>query len=113
MIGAFWRAIGAVIIAYAIAVSSVADYLAHECGNFWFTYTFQLSGSTVPLVFLAIVGVVVFLIGMIRPLGAAVHWWGWIAFAVFVVVGNSLYAQTAPLEVHTDTGGNLQCAVRK
>ena len=44
---------------------------------------------------------------------AAVQWWGWIAFAVVVLVGNSLYAQTAPLEVHTDTGGNLQCAVRK
>ena len=113
MISAFWKAIAAVIIAYTIAVSSVADFLAHQCGNFWFDYTFQLSESSITLAFFGIFGVAVFLICMIRPVGAAVHWWFWIAFAVAVLIGNSLYAQSAPLDVHTDTGGTVQCAIRR
>jgi hypothetical protein len=113
IIDAFWKAAAAVLIAYVIAVSSVADFLAHECGNFWFGYTFQLSDSIASLAFFGIFGVVVFLICMIRPVGAAVHWWFWIAFAVAVLIANSLYAQTAPLDVHTATGGNLQCALRR
>ena len=113
MYGAFWKAIAAVIIAYVIAVSSVADILAHECGNFWFNYTFQLSASVVSLAFFGIFGVAVFLICMTRPVGAAVHWWFWIAFSVFVLIGNGAYAATAPLDVHTATGGNLSCALRR
>ena len=113
MISAFVKAVAAVIIAYLIAVSSVADFLAHECGNFWFNYTFVLSTGFVTLAFFGIFGVVVFLICMIRPVGATAHWVFWIAFAVVVLIANSLYAQTAPLEVHTATGGNLQCAIRR
>jgi hypothetical protein len=113
VISAFFRAVAAVIIAYTIAVSSVADFLAHQCGSFWFNYTFQLSASTITLAFFGIFGVVVFLICMIRPVGAAVHWWFWIAFAVVVLIANGLYAQRAPLDVHTASGGTLQCAIRR
>jgi hypothetical protein len=113
MISAFWKAVAAVIIAYLIAVSSVADFLAHQCGSFWFNYSFQLSTSVVTLAFFGIFGVVVFLICMIRPVGATAHWLFWIVFAIVVLIANSLYAQTAPLDVHTATGGNLQCAIRR
>jgi hypothetical protein len=112
MISAFWKAVAADIIAYVISVSSVADFLAHQCGDYWFSYTFQLSASPVTLAFFGIFGVAVLLICMIRPVGAAVHWWFWIAFAVAVLIANSLYAQAAPVDVHTATGGNLECAVR-
>jgi hypothetical protein len=42
-----------------------------------------------------------------------VQWWFWLAFAIAILIGNSLYAQTAPLEAHTATGGDLRCAIRR
>jgi hypothetical protein len=113
MISAFFKALAAVIIAYTIAVSSVADFLAHQCGSFWFNYTFQLSTSTATLAFFAIFGVVVFLICMIRPVGATAHWFFWIAFAVAVLIGNSLYAQAAPVTAISATGDPVKCALRR
>lgn len=113
MIGAFWRAVAAAVIAYVIAVSAVADFLAHECGRFWFDYTFQLSITAVVLAIFGLVGVAVFLMCMIRPIGTAVFWWFWLAVAVAMLIGNSMYAQTAPIDVHTATGGDLRCAIRQ
>ncbi|HEV8022807.1 MAG TPA: hypothetical protein VGP41_16145 [Candidatus Lustribacter sp.] len=113
MIGAFWRGAAAAVIAYVIAVSAVADFLAHQCGRYWFDYTFQLSVGAVTLAFFGILGALVFLLCMIRPIGGAVQWWFWLAFAIAILIGNSLYAQTAPLEAHTATGGDLRCAIRR
>jgi hypothetical protein len=113
MISAFFKALAAVIIAYTIAVSSVADFLAHQCGSFWFNYTFQLSTSTITLAFFGIFGVVVFLICMIRPVGATAHWFFWIAVAVAVLIGNSLYAQAAPVTATSVTGDPVKCALRR
>jgi len=111
--GAFWRALAAIVIAYVLVVSSVADYLAHQCGSHWFDYTFQLSFSITSLALFGILGVVVYLICMIRQVGAAVHWWFWLAFAIMVLVANSFYAAAAPAVATTDIGGPLQCAVRR
>jgi hypothetical protein len=113
VISAFVKAVAAVIIAYAIAVSSVADYLAHQCGSFWFNYTFQLSAGIQTLAFFGIFGVVVFLICMIRPAGATAHWMFWIAFAVAVLIGNSLYANAAPVTATSVTGDPVKCALRR
>ena len=113
MISAFVKAVAAVIIAYTIAVSSVADFLAHQCGSFWFNYTFALSSSIPTLAFFAIFGVAVFLICMIRPVGATAHWMFWIAFAVAVLIGNSLYAQAAPVTAVSATGDPVKCALRR
>ncbi len=113
MISAFVKAVAAIIIAYLIAVSSVADFLAHQCGSFWFNDTFLLSASTASLAFFGIFGVVVFLICMIRPVGATAHWMFWIAFAVAVLIGNSLYANAAPVTAISATGDPVRCALRR
>ena len=113
MISAFFKAVAAVIIAYTIAVSSVADFLAHQCGSSWFNSTFQLSASTASLAFFGIFGVVVFLICMIRPVGAAAHWFFWIAFSVAVLIGNSMYANAAPATATSATGDPVKCALRR
>jgi hypothetical protein len=112
MIAAIWKALAAFLIAYVLAVSSVADFLAHQCGRYWFDYTFQLSLDRAPLAIFVILGVIVFLFNMIRPLGNAVHWWFWLAFAVVVLVGNSAFAQTAPPGQTDAAGRTVQCALR-
>jgi hypothetical protein len=109
--GALWKALAAILITYVIAVSSVADYLAHQCGRFWFDNTFQLSiGSS--WIFIAL-GLVVFVICLFRHVGKAVHWWFWIAFSVLVLIANSAYAATAPLGQTNAAGVEIQCAVRR
>lgn len=109
--GALWKALAAVLIAYVVAVSTVADYLAHQCGRFWFDNTFQLSLASM-WIFIAL-ALVVFVICLFRHVGKAVHWWFWIAFSVIVLVANGAYAQTAPLSQSNAVGLEIQCAVRR
>lgn len=109
--GALGKALAAILISYVIAVSSVADYLAHQCGRFWFEDTFQLSLASM-WVFIAL-GLVVFAICLFRHVGKAVHWWFWIAFSVIVLVANGAYAATAPLSQSNAAGLEIQCAVRR
>jgi hypothetical protein len=108
--GALWKALAAILITYVIAVSSVADYLAHQCGRFWFDNTFQLSLASIGI-FIAL-GLVVFAICLFRHVGKAVHWWFWIAFSVIVLVANGLYAQAAPLSQSNAAGLEIQCVRR-
>jgi hypothetical protein len=106
-----WKALAAILIAYVIAVSSVADYMAHQCGRFWFDNTFQLSLAAL-WVFIAL-GLVVFVICLFCHVGKAVHWWFWIAFSVLVLIVNSVYANTAPVSQTNAAGLEIQCAVRR
>ena len=108
--GAFWKALAAILIVYVIAVSSVADYLAHLCGRFWFDNTFQLSLASIWI--FIVLGLVVFVICLFRHVGRGVHWWFWIAFSVIVLVANGAYAQTAPLSQSNAAGLEIQCAIR-
>lgn len=109
--GAFAKALAAMLIVYVIAISSVADYLAHQCGRFWFDYTFQLS---IPSLWMfGVLGVLVFLICLLRHVGTAVQWWFWIAFSVIVLIANGAYAATAPVAQTSAAGGDVQCAVRR
>lgn len=108
--GAFGKALASILIVYTIAISSVADYLAHQCGSFWFDYTFELS---IPSLWMfGVLGAIVFVIALSRHFGTAVQWWFWIAFSVIVLVANGAYAATAPVNQTNAAGANIQCKVR-
>lgn len=109
--GALGKALAAVLIAYVIAVSSVADYLAHQCGRYWFQGTFQLSLASM-WIFIAL-GLVVFVICLFRRVGQTVHWYFWIAFSVVVLIANGAYANTAPVAPTNAAGLEIQCAIRR
>jgi hypothetical protein len=109
--GALGKALAAILITYVIAVSSVADYLAQQCGRFWFEYTFQLSLASMWI--FIVLGLVVFIICLFRHVGNDVAWWAGIALSVVVLVANGAYAQTAPLSQSNAVGQEIQCAVRK
>jgi hypothetical protein len=111
--GALGKALAAVLITYVIAISSLADYLAHQCGRFWFDYTFQVSVTSKGAWVFVALGVLVFVICLFRHVGQAVHWWFWIALAVLVLVANGAYAQTAPVGQFNAAGGEVQCVVRR
>jgi hypothetical protein len=108
--GAFWKALAAVLIVYVIGVSSVADILAHQCGRYWFEYTFQLSIASSWM--FGVLGVVIFLICLLRHVGTAVQWWFFLAVAVIVLVANGAYAATVPASLSNEQG-DVQCAVRR
>jgi hypothetical protein len=109
--GAFWKACAAVLIFYTIGISSLADFLAHQCGSYWFNYTFLESQRS--LWIFAALGVVVFLICLVWHVGKAVQWWFWLAFAVMVLVGNSVYAASAPPSQTGIGGAEIRCVVRR
>ncbi len=93
-----------------MAVSTVANLVAHECGRYWFEYTFQRSLAAVWV--FAAVGVGVYVICLFRDVGRAEHWWFWIAFAVITLVANGAFASTVPFDINTATG-EVQCIVRR
>ena len=109
--GAFGKALAAVLIFYVIGISSLADFLAHQCGRYWFEYTFLESQRS--LWIFGALGVVVFLICLVWHVGRAVQWWFWLAFAVLVLVANSAYAATAPPGQTTAGGAEIRCVVRR
>ena len=108
--GALGKALAAVLITYLMAVSTVANLVAHECGRFWFAYSFERSVAA-SWVFVAI-GIGVYVICRFRHVGRAEHWWVWIAFAVIVLVANWAFATTVRFNINT-ASGEVQCAVSR
>jgi hypothetical protein len=111
--GALWKALCTVLVLYVISVSSIADYLAHQCGRYWFEYTFQLTLTSWVWIIFSAIGIIMFIVCLIRHVGIAAQWWFWLAFAVIVLIANSLYAQTAPVSLTAANGSDLQCAVKR